>query len=73
VERGVIDTVLTIVCLYFIAEIVRGIAAYCLGLWWASRRDRRKWDALARQEQREAVERALGDTPPPEDVRTIYW
>jgi hypothetical protein len=65
----------------FLATVGAGVLAciaFCIG-WYmvdlvrASRRDRRKWDALARQEQREAVERALGETQQPEDVRTIYW
>jgi hypothetical protein len=59
--------------LFVVGCVLLSCAWYAIDLFRASRRDRRKWDALARQEQREAVERALGETQQPEDVRTIYW
>jgi hypothetical protein len=58
---------------FAVGGVLLSCAWYAIDLFRASRRDRRKWDALARQEQREAVERALGETQQPEDVRTIYW
>jgi hypothetical protein len=71
-ERGVIVYALaaigaSVVCLWLLS-----VAWYCADLWRASRRDRRKWDALARQEQREAVERALGDESTPGET-VIRW
>jgi hypothetical protein len=72
-EVRVIDF-FTVIGMSVVGGVLLSCAWYAIDLLRASRRDRRKWDALARQEQREAVERALrGDTPPPEDVRTIYW